>query len=174
MSSSTHSPPLLERLPDDRWLEPEAPLLRVEDLRLSVPTLARGRVEAVHGASFPVGRGEAVGLVGESGSGKTLTCRAVLGVLPPGVAIEAGSIAFGEQPLEALSRRDWDALRGRRIGAVFQDPASFLNPSLSVGRQLAEVLRVKGGLARAAARRRAVDLLDLMGIHHPEHVYHQV
>jgi peptide/nickel transport system ATP-binding protein len=124
--------------------------------------------------SFDIRRGEAVGLVGESGSGKTLTCRAVLGVLPDGVAITGGGIAFGERWLDRLSRREWEDVRGKRIGAVFQDPTSFLNPSLTVGSQLAEVLRVKGGLDRAAARSRAVDLLDAMGIHHPEHVYGQV
>jgi peptide/nickel transport system ATP-binding protein len=150
------------------------PLLRVESLRVTVPTRGRETAEAVHGASFTVGRGEAVGLVGESGSGKTLTCRAVLGVLPRDVSISSGRILFDEQRLDGLSRRQWEGVRGRRIGAVFQDPTSFLNPSLSVGSQLVEVLRVKGGLGRADATRRALELLDRMGIHHPEHVFGQV
>jgi peptide/nickel transport system ATP-binding protein len=150
------------------------PLLRVESLRITVPTHGREVAEAVHGASFTVGRGEAVGLVGESGSGKTLTCRAVLGVLPRDVAIASGRIVFDDQRLDGLSRRQWDDVRGRRIGAVFQDPTSFLNPSLSVGSQLVEVLRVKGGLDRHESTRRALELLDRMGIHHPEHVFHQV
>jgi peptide/nickel transport system ATP-binding protein len=151
-----------------------SPLLRVDELRISVPTPDRGIVEAVHGASFTVERGEAVGLVGESGSGKTLTCRAVLGLLPRDVEVAGGSISFDDQRVDGLARRDWEGLRGRRIGSVFQDPTSFLNPSLSVGSQLAEVVRVKGGLARSEARRRALELLDLMGINHPEHVYHQM
>jgi peptide/nickel transport system ATP-binding protein len=149
-------------------------LLRVEQLRITVPAHGRETVEAVHGASFTVGRGEAVGLVGESGSGKTLTCRAVLGVLPRDVQVASGRIAFDELRLDELGRGQWDGVRGRRIGAVFQDPTSFLNPSLSIGSQLAEVLRVKGGLRRAAALRRALELLDLMGIHHPEHVLRQL
>ena len=149
-------------------------LLRVEQLRVTVPAAGRDRVEAVHGASFTVRRGEAVGLVGESGSGKTLTCRAVLGVLPREVAVSGGSIEFDGERLDRLDRRRWDDVRGRRIGAVFQDPTSFLNPSLPVGNQLAEVLRVKGGLGRADATRRALELLDRMGIHHPERVYRQV
>jgi peptide/nickel transport system ATP-binding protein len=150
------------------------PLLRVESLRITVPAQGRERVEAVHGASFTIARGEAVGLVGESGSGKTLTCRAVLGVLPREVEVESGRVVFDDLRLDGFTRREWEGVRGRRIGAVFQDPTSFLNPSLSVGSQLVEVLRVKGGLGRAAARSRALALLDLMGIHHPEHVFDQV
>jgi peptide/nickel transport system ATP-binding protein len=150
------------------------PLLRVENLRITVPTAGNEKVEAVHGASFTVARGEAVGLVGESGSGKTLTCRAVLGVLPRDVSVASGTIAFDDQRLDRLSRRQWDGVRGRRIGAVFQDPTSFLNPSLSIGSQLVEVLRVKGGLGRHDARKTALELLDRMGIHHPEHVFGQV
>jgi peptide/nickel transport system ATP-binding protein len=166
---------LLERRDDVRSRPPESDnVLRVDDLHIGVPVHGGGRAEAVRGVSFDIRRGEAVGLVGESGSGKTLTCRAVLGVLPEGVAITEGAIAFGERRLDRLSRREWDDVRGKRIGAVFQDPTSFLNPSLTVGSQLAEVLRVKGGLERADARRRAVELLDAMGIHHPEHVYGQV
>jgi peptide/nickel transport system ATP-binding protein len=149
-------------------------VLRVDDLQIGVPVPGGGRAEAVRGVSFDIRRGEVVGLVGESGSGKTLTCRAVLGVLPPGVAISGGGIAFGERRLDRLTRREWEDVRGKRIGAVFQDPTSFLNPSLTVGSQLAEVLRVKGGLGRADARRRAVELIESMGIHHPEHVYGQV
>ena len=128
----------------------------------------------MHGASFTIARGEAVGLVGESGSGKTLTCRAVLGVLPREVQVASGRVVFDDLRLDEFSHREWEGVRGRRIGAVFQDPTSFLNPSLSVGSQLVEVLRVKGGLGRAAARSRALALLDLMGIHHPEHVFDQV
>jgi peptide/nickel transport system ATP-binding protein len=149
-------------------------LLRVDGLHVGVPVHGGGRADAVRGVSFELRRGEAVGLVGESGSGKTLTCRAVLGVLPPAVEVSGGSIRFGERRLDRLSRREWEELRGRRIGAVFQDPASFLNPSLTVGSQLGEVLRVKGGLDRRAARRRAVELLGRMGIHQPERVHDQV
>jgi peptide/nickel transport system ATP-binding protein len=164
---------LIDRRPERRPPASES-VLRVDDLRIGVPVPGGGRAEAVRGVSFDIRRGEAVGLVGESGSGKTLTCRAVLGVLPGGVELTGGAIAFGDRRLDALTRREWEDVRGKRIGAVFQDPTSFLNPSLTVGSQLAEVLRVKGGLGRAAARRRAVELIESMGIHHPEHVYGQV
>ncbi|QFR97493.1 ATP-binding cassette domain-containing protein [Streptomyces tsukubensis] len=139
-----------------------------------------GRLRAVRGAGFTLARGEAVGLVGESGSGKTLTCRSVLGVLPPGVDVTSGSItlggADGTEPateLTGLSRARWNAVRGRRVGAVFQDPASYLNPSVTVGRQLSEQLRVGLGLSRGQARERAVELFAAVGLHRPAELYHQ-
>lgn len=149
---------------------PPSVALRIDGLHVSV---AGGRAEAVRDVSFTVGRGEAVGLVGESGSGKTLTCRAVLGVLAPGCAVTQGRIELDDTELTALDRRGWDRVRGARLGAVFQDPASYLNPSVTVGHQLVEQLRIKAGLRRAAARTRAVELFAAMGLHRPETVYHQ-
>jgi peptide/nickel transport system ATP-binding protein len=148
-------------------------LLIVHDLAVTV-TSAAGPLEAVHGAGFSVRRGEAVGLVGESGSGKTLTCRAVLGVLPPGCAVSHGDISFDGQRLTDLTAKEWEGIHGSRIGAIFQDPASYLNPSISVGRQLAEVLETKGGISRRAARARAIELFAAIGLQHPSFVYHQI
>ncbi|MFF2327482.1 MULTISPECIES: ABC transporter ATP-binding protein [unclassified Streptomyces] len=134
-------------------------------------------VRAVRDVSLSLRRGEAVGLVGESGSGKTLTCRSVLGVLPQGCRVTGGRITLtpDDEPVELteLPRKQWDTVRGRRIAAVFQDPASYLNPSLTVGRQLAEQLRVGQGLSRAAARTRAVELFAAVGLHRPADLYHQ-
>jgi ABC-type glutathione transport system ATPase component len=124
-------------------------LLDVRDLRVS-----GGGRELVHGVDLHVERGEALGLVGASGSGKTLTCRAILGALPRGCAVTGGTIA----------------LAGTH-GAVFQDPASYMNPSLPVGHQLSEVLRVRGGLGRRPARARALQLLADVGL--PARVYRQ-
>ena len=90
-------------------------------------------------------RGGHVGFVGESGSGKTLICRSLLGLLPPGVAISAGDVRYDGRDLTALTDREWRGVRGTEIAAVFQDPASYLNPSVRVGHQLAEVLRVRMG-----------------------------
>jgi peptide/nickel transport system ATP-binding protein len=134
------------------------------------------RIEAVRDVSLTVGPGEAVGLVGESGSGKSLTCRSVLGVLPPGCDVAEGSIVLhGAEPAEltALTRKEWESVRGQRLGAVFQDPASYLNPSLSVGRQLSEQLRVGSGLSRTAAHNRAVELFSAVGLRLPGEIYHQ-
>jgi peptide/nickel transport system ATP-binding protein len=144
-------------------------VLRVADLSVTVP----GAVTAVRDVSLTLHRGESLGLVGESGSGKTLTCRAVLGVLPPGVAVSAGRVTLGETELTALTRKGWDRVRGSRIAAVFQDPASYLNPSLTVGRQLAEQLRLKRGLPRRDTRAAAVELLASMGLRRAEAVYDQ-
>ncbi|WP_433085639.1 ABC transporter ATP-binding protein [Dactylosporangium sp. CA-052675] len=144
-------------------------MLRVDDLSVTVP----GAVAAVRNVSLALHRGESLGLVGESGSGKTLTCRAVLGVLPPGVAVSAGRVTLAGTDLTALDRRGWDRVRGSRIAAVFQDPASYLNPSLTIGRQLAEQLRLKRGLPRRATRAAAVDLLAAMGLRRAEAVYRQ-
>jgi ABC-type glutathione transport system ATPase component len=117
--------------------------------------VSAGSRELVHGVDLAVRRGEALGLVGESGSGKTLTCRAILGALPGRCAVTGGTIELDGT-----------------FGAVFQDPASYLNPSLAVGRQLGEVLRVRGGLGRRSARARALELLDSVGL--PARVYRQL
>jgi peptide/nickel transport system ATP-binding protein len=146
-------------------------VLRLDDLRVSVHD---GAVVAVRGVSLTVGRGETVGLVGESGSGKTLTCRAALGVLPAGCTVETGTVTFEGIDVTRLRRRQWEAIHGTRMGAVFQDPASYLNPSLTAGHQLREVLRVKKKLSRRAAREQALDLFAAVGLPRPAHVYTQV
>jgi len=157
-------------LSDTALSETQPPVLRVDGLRV---TVAGGRTEAVRGVSFEVRRGETVGLVGESGSGKSLTCRAVLGLLAPGCERSAGRIELNGTDLTGLRRREWDTVRGARIGTMFQDPASYLNPSITVGRQLAEALRVHKGLSRAKAHAEAVGLFAAVGLRRPEAVYHQ-
>jgi peptide/nickel transport system ATP-binding protein len=148
-------------------------ILRVDDLGVTVGDGLR----AVQDVTFQIGRAEAVGLVGESGCGKTLTCRAVLGLLPGAAHVERGSIVFGDEAsateLTTARRPTWNGLRGTQLAAVFQDPASYLNPSLTVGHQLAEQLRVKGGMGRSAAKARSVELFDEVGLRQPADVFHQ-
>jgi peptide/nickel transport system ATP-binding protein len=144
-------------------------VLRVDDLRVTVG----GGTEAVRQVSLTLHKGESLGLVGESGSGKTLTCRAVLGVLPSGAAVAGGRITLDGTELTTLDRRGWDRIRGGRVAAVFQDPASYLNPSLTIGRQLAEQLRLKRGLPRGETRAAAVELLTAMGLRRPAAVFGQ-
>jgi len=145
-------------------------VLGLEDLHVTVHD---GAATALRGVSLAVHSGEIVGLVGESGSGKTLTCRAALGVLPPGVAAR-GKITFAGEDVAGLSRRGWERLHGSHIGAVFQDPSSYLNPNLTVGSQVAEVLRVKRGLSRARAHEKAVELLTAVGLRQAARVFHQI
>jgi len=150
---------------------PPDEVLGIEDLHVTVHD---GAATAIRGVSLSVRRGEIVGLVGESGSGKTLTCRAALGVLPAGCAISHGAISFGGEDVTDLSRRGWERLHGTGMGAVFQDPASYLNPNLTVGSQLTEVLRVKQRVRRHQAHRKSIELFTAVGLHNPEHVFHQI
>ena len=152
----------------------EAPadeVLGIDDLSVTVHD---GAATALRGVSLAVHTGEIVGLVGESGSGKTLTCRAALGVLPPGVAAARGKITFAGDDVTDLSRRGWERLHGSHIGAVFQDPASYLNPNLTIGSQVTEVLRVKRGLSRAKAHAQAIELLTSVGLRQAAAVFHQI
>ncbi|MBV2153118.1 ABC transporter ATP-binding protein [Kitasatospora sp. SUK 42] len=143
-----------------------APLLEVRGLRV-----AAGGAEAVRGVDFTVRPGEILGLVGESGSGKTLTALAVNRMLPPGCRTTAGTVRFDGTDLLALPEPAVRAVRGRRIGMVFQDPLAYLNPRMPVGRQLAEAALVHGA-GRREARARALELLGLVGIDGPGRRYH--
>jgi ABC-type glutathione transport system ATPase component len=129
--------------------------------------------DIVSGVGFDLRPGEAVGIVGESGSGKTLTCRAVLGILPRRFAVSQGSVKLRGRDIAGLTQRQWTELRGSAISAVFQDPASYLNPSIQVGPQIAEVIRVKKRIGRRPARHRAIELLEAVHLRDPELVYGQ-
>jgi peptide/nickel transport system ATP-binding protein len=160
-------------MPGNPRLSETAPdlVLGIENLHVTVHD---GAATALRGISLAVHSGEIVGLVGESGSGKTLTCRVALGELPAGVAAAEGKIIFAGDDVTDLSRRGWERLHGSHIGAVFQDPASYLNPNLTVGSQVTEVLRVKRRLARAQAREKAIELLTSVGLRQAERVFHQI
>jgi peptide/nickel transport system ATP-binding protein len=135
-----------------------APLLAVTDLEVTLPT-AQGRLAALRGVSFTLGRGATLGLVGESGCGKSLTALALMGLLPEGAQV-AGAIRFDGRELTALDDAAMSALRGDRLGMVFQEPMSALNPVHRVGDQIAESLRLHRGLSRDAARTEALRLLE--------------
>lgn len=145
--------------------------LVVENLSITVD---HGAHTAVRNVSFSVGRGEAVGLVGESGSGKTLTCRAALGILPSGCEAASGRLVIDGTDVTDFGRKRWHTLRGRHVGAVFQDPGSYLNPSIPVGPQVREAVRATSTLSRGAARSRVLELFDAVGLRDAEHVYRQL
>jgi oligopeptide/dipeptide ABC transporter ATP-binding protein len=140
-----------------------APLLRVEDLVVEIPT-AGGSVRPVRGVSFSLARGGSLALVGESGSGKTLTCSALTQLLPVPARVASGTIDFDGVDLATAAGGVARGIRGRRIGFVFQDPNASLDPLMPVGRQIAEVVRAHEGVGRREARRRAVALMDDLGI----------
>ncbi|SMF43597.1 peptide/nickel transport system ATP-binding protein [Tistlia consotensis] len=144
------------------------PLLEVEDLKVAFDTPG-GRVEAVRGVSFTLGR-ERLGIVGESGSGKTMTGRAILRLVQPPGRVTAKRLAFDGRDLLSLPERGMRALRGRRLAMVMQDPKYSLNPVMTVGRQLTEGLRRRDRLSAGAARRRAVAMLEAVQIRDPERV----
>ncbi len=141
-------------------------LLEVRELetRFRAPT---GLVRAVNRVSFTVQAGETLGLVGESGSGKSVTMLSLLRLLPPAAQVTGGEAWFEGQDLLRLRDRPLRRLRGHTIGMVFQDPLTSLNPVLTIERQLTESLRLHLRLSRRAARARALDLLEQVGIPSP-------
>jgi oligopeptide transport system ATP-binding protein len=148
-------------------LDGPAAVLDVADLETVFDT-RDGAVHAVNGVSFSIAAGELVGIVGESGSGKSVTMMSLMGLLPsPPARIVRGAILYQGRDVRAMSPRELRELRGGEIGFVFQDPMTSLNPVFTVGYQLMEPLRAHLGLSRKEARRRAAELLGLVGIPAP-------
>src|SRR5271154_4795640 len=141
-------------------------LLEVDRLQTHFGTLD-GVIRAVDGLSFHIDHGETVAIVGESGCGKTVTSMSILRLVqePPGKI--AGRILFAERDLLALSEAEMRAIRGKDISMIFQEPMTSLNPVLTIGRQITETLEQHRGADRAAAHKRAVELLGLVGIADP-------
>jgi peptide/nickel transport system ATP-binding protein len=124
-------------------------------------------VKAVDGVSFSIRAGEAVGLVGESGSGKSMTGMSLMRLLPHGGSIAGGSVKLNGRELTSLSEREMRDVRGNKIGMVYQDPMTALNPTMTIGEQVAEPIRVHLGLGKRASLERAAELLDLVGVPKP-------
>jgi peptide/nickel transport system ATP-binding protein len=139
------------------------PLLAVEGLRVEFPT-RRGTLVAVADVSFTIAPGEVLGVVGESGAGKSLTGAAIIGLIDPPGRIAKGEIRLGGRRIDNLPYETMRAVRGREIGAVFQDPLTSLNPLYTVGRQLVETIRTHLPMSEADARKRAIGLLEEVGI----------
>ena len=139
-------------------------LLSVRDLHVEFRT-GNSVVNAVNGVTFDVCNGETLAVLGESGSGKSITFEAILGILdsPPG-KVTAGEALFDGSNLFELSYSQRRALCGNRIGMIFQDPLSALNPVYTAGWQISEMFRVHRGLSKADANRRAIDLLKMVGM----------
>ncbi len=143
------------------------PVLSVRDLRVEFAT-RRGVLTALDGVSFEINRGEVLGVVGESGAGKSVTGSAVIGLIDPPGRIAGGEIRLNGERIDNLSPEAMRKVRGKRIGMIFQDPLTSLNPLYRVGRQIEETIRTHTDLSAKAARQRAIDLLAEVGIPAPE------
>jgi oligopeptide/dipeptide ABC transporter ATP-binding protein len=139
------------------------PLLAIDDLRVEFWT-SRGTVYAVNGISFDIAPGETLGIVGESGCGKSVTALAILGLLSRAGRVVSGTARFGGRDLLHLSDRAMRSIRGKDIAMIFQDPMTSLNPVLTVGRQIREALETHFDLSRNEVQKRAIELLDGVGI----------
>ncbi|MGI9628795.1 MAG: ABC transporter ATP-binding protein [Longimicrobiales bacterium] len=144
--------------------EARQPVLEVEDLVTRFHT-DEGTVYAVDGISYSLYPGESLAIVGESGSGKTVGALSLLDLVPaPNGRIEGGRIVLDGKELTALPKSEWSRVRGKEISMVFQDPMTSLNPVMSVGNQMAEVLKLHLAMTKDAARARSVELLEMVGI----------
>ncbi|MEV0322939.1 ABC transporter ATP-binding protein [Streptomyces sp. NPDC050658] len=141
------------------------PVLSVRDLSVSFRSDTR-TVHAVDRLSYDVAAGEVLAVVGESGCGKSVTAMAVMGLLPPTAHID-GSVRLGGREIAGASEKELGKVRGKDIAMIFQEPMTSLNPVLTIGRQIGEVLRRHQGLSKKEARAHAVELLDLVGIPAP-------
>lgn len=139
------------------------PLLEISDLHVDIPG-AMGTLRALRGVSLSVAQGECFAIVGESGCGKSLTAMTALGLLPRLARMRAGVLKLDGEDLTRLSRAGWNALRATRVAAVFQEPMTALNPVLTVGRQMTEAFTAHRLGTPSDARRRAVELLERVGV----------
>jgi peptide/nickel transport system ATP-binding protein len=142
-------------------------LLEIRDLKTEI-RLKRSTVFALDGVSLEVDAGETLGIVGESGCGKTMTAMSIMRLLPPGGHIQGGEVVFNGQDLTGLTNTEMRAIRGNEIGMIFQDPLSSLNPTMKVGDQIAETVRLHRGVSKKEGLERAVDVLRLVGMPSPQ------
>jgi oligopeptide transport system ATP-binding protein len=149
------------------------PLLTVTDLRTYFHTRS-GVYRAVDGVSFALERGETLGIVGESGSGKSVTCYSIMGLIPqPPGRIESGTAVFDGVDLLHCRPREARAIRGKRVAMIFQDPMTSLNPYLRISTQLIEPLLIHEKISRKDAEKRAIAMLESVGLHDAERRFHQ-
>ena len=142
-------------------------LLEINDLKVSFFTPA-GEVKAVNGVTYDLDEGRVLGIVGESGSGKSVSVSALMQLLAYPGRVVGGSITFNGRDILAMSEQEIQAVRGKEIGMIFQDPMTSLNPVFTIGEQLVETLRRHTAMTRAQAWARSVEMLKLVGINNPE------
>jgi len=144
-----------------------SPLLDIRDLHTDIE-IRSGVVHALSGVDLHVNPGETLGIVGESGSGKTMTALSLMGLLPQGGSVSSGQIILDGQDLTKLALKEKRKLRGTKVGMIFQDPLTSLNPTMKIGLQVCEPLRVHEKLSKKEALERAVEILKRVGMPRPE------
>lgn len=143
-------------------------LLRVEELYVSIDSYA-GEVQPIRGVTFHVNRGESLAIVGESGSGKSVTVQTIMKLIPmPPARIKSGKIIFDGEDIVAKSEKEMQKIRGGKIGMIFQDPMTSLNPTMSVGEQIAEGIMLHQKVGKKEAMEKALEMLKLVHIPTPE------
>lgn len=143
------------------------PILSVKNLQISFKTFA-GEVQAIRGVSFDLHKGETLAIVGESGSGKTVTTRSIMGLLSKNAIIKSGEVLFNGDNLLQYKERQMRDIRGTQIAMIFQDPMTSLNPTLTIGQQIMEILTKQRGMSKSEAIEETIELLTLCGIRDPE------
>lgn len=147
-------------------------ILSVKDLRISFRAYG-GKVQAVRGISFDLYRGETLAIVGESGSGKSVSIKAIMGILANNAIIEEGEILYAGKDLTKVKEDDFHEIRGKRIGLIFQDPLSALNPIMKIGKQITEVLHLNKKITKEEAKEKALELMRAVGIPDVERRFEQ-
>ncbi|CAM5592258.1 peptide ABC transporter ATP-binding protein [Bacillus safensis FO-36b] [Bacillus safensis subsp. safensis] len=143
-------------------------ILEVKDLAISFKTYG-GEVQAIRGVNFHLNKGETLAIVGESGSGKSVTSQAIMRLIPmPPGYFKRGQILFDGQDIVKKTEKQMQTIRGKDISMIFQDPMTSLNPTMKVGKQITEVLFKHEQISKEAAEKRAIELLELVGIPMPE------
>ena len=150
----------------------DKPILEVKNLSVSFNAFS-GTVRAVRNIDLELYKGETLVIVGESGSGKSVTTKAILGILPKNGRIDSGEIIYQDEDMAKYKERDFYNIRGKRISLVFQDPLSALNPIMKIGKQITEALILSGKYDKKSAKKRAIELMEAVGIPKPELRYEQ-
>ena len=147
-------------------------LLEVKDLEVNFKT-DYGEVKAIRKVSFDLYNGEILAIVGESGCGKSMLCRSILKLLPTNGYIKGGEVNLEGKNLINIKEKVMTKVRGKDISMIFQDPMTSLNPTISVGKQIVEVLKIHNNIGKAEAKKRAIELMELVGIDNAEYRYNQ-
>jgi len=146
--------------------------LEVNNLSVSFK-VEEGEVQAVRNVSFNLKKGETLAIVGESGCGKSVLCKSLMRILPYNGYIKNGEVLLKSSDLVKKSEKEMEDIRGKNISMIFQDPMTSLNPTISIGKQIAEAVIIHQGISKSEAKKRAIELIELVGIDNPEKRFKQ-